>query len=109
MNMKYSDVLAEWLQKLGYTHCFYVAGGTPLVVLREVRVVRGGRAILQVPALDVWPGEVLAVVGPNGAGKSTLLRLLAGLLRPTNGEVQIDGAPARSLPRRVIAQPLRLH
>lgn len=41
--------------------------------------------------LSVSPGEVLAVLGPNGAGKSTLLRLLAHELRPTTGEVQLNG------------------
>ena len=42
--------------------------------------------------LSVPGGEVLAVLGPNGAGKSTLARVLAGLLRPDTGRVEIDGA-----------------
>jgi ABC-type multidrug transport system ATPase subunit len=41
--------------------------------------------------LTVDPGTRLALVGPNGAGKSTLLRVIAGLLRPASGIVQIDG------------------
>lgn len=43
--------------------------------------------------LDVAPGEVILLAGPNGAGKTTLLRCLAGLLRPTRGEVLLDGRP----------------
>ena len=42
-------------------------------------------------SLDVAPGEVFGVIGPNGAGKSTLLKLIARVLRPTEGRVRIFG------------------
>ena len=46
-------------------------------------------------ALDVEiavpPGRIVALLGPNGAGKTTLLRVLAGLLRPDEGRVVLDG------------------
>jgi tungstate transport system ATP-binding protein len=51
------------------------------------------RVVLDLAALDIAPGEVLAVVGPSGAGKSTLLRLLNFLEPPTTGEIIFDGQP----------------
>jgi tungstate transport system ATP-binding protein len=71
---------------------------TPALGLRGVTVVRGGRAVLEIDALDARRGEVLAVVGPNGAGKSTLLQVMALLDRPARGEVLFDGAPVRGNP-----------
>jgi ABC-2 type transport system ATP-binding protein len=50
--------------------------------------------------LEVRAGELLALVGPNGAGKTTFLTLAAGLLEPTSGAVEIDGAVAGSLEAR---------
>jgi putative ABC transport system ATP-binding protein len=47
--------------------------------------------ILQDIALEVMPGEAVAIVGASGSGKSTLLGLLAGLDTPTRGQVRIDG------------------
>jgi heme ABC exporter ATP-binding subunit CcmA len=41
--------------------------------------------------LELAPGELVALLGPNGAGKTTLLKLLAGLVAPTSGSMQLDG------------------
>jgi NitT/TauT family transport system ATP-binding protein len=54
-----------------------------------------GHPVLDGVDLDVSPGEVLTVVGASGGGKSTLLRALAGLLRPTGGELLAGGEPLR--------------
>jgi putative ABC transport system ATP-binding protein len=60
---------------------------------RDIRVVRGGRVVLQDVSLQATGGRMLAVVGPSGSGKTTLLGVLAGLVRPDDGTVQLDGAP----------------
>jgi tungstate transport system ATP-binding protein len=51
----------------------------------------GDRLVLDIDALDVVPGETLAVIGPSGAGKSTLLRLLQFLDRPSAGRLAFEG------------------
>jgi tungstate transport system ATP-binding protein len=61
--------------------------------LRDVRLDYGAGFTLDVPALDVVAGEVLAVIGPNGSGKSTLLRVLGLLERPARGRVLMSGRP----------------
>lgn len=56
-----------------------------------------GIPVLHDTALEVEPGEILALVGPNGGGKTTLLRVLAGLERPSEGSVHLDGTDLTTL------------
>jgi ATP-binding cassette subfamily C protein LapB len=65
--------------------------------LRGVAFSFGGPALFSGLELDLPPGGVLVVRGRNGVGKTTLLRLLAGLARPTAGEVLADGRPLARL------------
>jgi ABC-2 type transport system ATP-binding protein len=50
--------------------------------------------------LEVGEGELVGLLGPNGAGKSTLVKIACGLVRPTRGEAEIQGARAGSLEAR---------
>ncbi len=55
-------------------------------------VIRGGNQILSDLSFEIAPGELVALVGSSGAGKSTLLQALAGLVEPTSGQIEIQGA-----------------
>jgi putative ABC transport system ATP-binding protein len=74
------------------------------------RLPSGERQLTIVDAVDlaIPAGQFLAVLGPSGSGKSTLLALMAGLDRPTAGEVQIDGQPISKLSEDELAL-LRRH
>jgi heme exporter protein A len=55
-------------------------------------VIRGGRTVFQNRSFAIGAGELLALTGPNGSGKTTMLRVVAGLLQPVTGEIQLDGS-----------------
>lgn len=76
----------------------------PLFRLRSIVKQYDARAILQLDALDILQGEILALVGPSGAGKSTLLRLLNFLETPTAGELHYREV---DVSRGNVALPLR--
>jgi len=65
-----------------------------LEAIELVRTFGGCRAVDGV-SFQLDRGLLLAIFGPNGAGKSTLLRMLAGVLRPTSGQIRVAGEPAR--------------
>ena len=68
---------------------------------RDLACLRGGREVFAGLNFAADSGEALVVTGHNGAGKTTLLRLIAGLLEPAQGEVQLSGGAAdASLPEQ---------
>ena len=54
----------------------------------------GHRTVVKNATLSVPPGEVVTIFGPNGAGKTTFIKMLATLLRPTSGELEVEGTDA---------------
>ncbi|RMG45422.1 MAG: ABC transporter ATP-binding protein [Acidobacteria bacterium] len=74
--------------------------GPSMIRVRGLKYRYRGGFTLDVPNLHLRAGQVTALVGPNGSGKTTFLGLLAGLLRPDEGSVEIGGEPLESALRR---------
>jgi ABC-type sugar transport system ATPase subunit len=90
--------------------------GAPILSLRNIHRAFGGVVAIEDFSLEVYAGEVVALVGDNGAGKSTLIKIIAGVQPPTRGRILIDGAEvvmkdpsdSQSLGIQVVYQDLAL-
>ena len=81
------------------------AGALPIVELRGIDKSFPGVRALQNVQIDLFPGEVHALMGENGAGKSTLMKIMSGVYQPDAGEIRVDGR-AVSVPGPQAAQAL---
>jgi len=74
-----------------------ISGSTPIVEFRKVSVRFGTFTAIEEVTLNVLDnpkhGEFITIIGPSGCGKSTLLNLIAGFLKPSEGEVFVNGTP----------------
>jgi simple sugar transport system ATP-binding protein len=88
----------------------------PLLEMRRVRKRFGALDALRGVDLELYAGDVLALLGDNGAGKSTLMKILAGAIAPDEGEILFKGEPvtyhnpggARALGIEMVYQDLAL-
>jgi branched-chain amino acid transport system ATP-binding protein len=75
----------------------------PILEVRNLVARYGQITALKGISLNVDEGQVVALIGANGAGKSTTLRVISGLLRPSTGDVLIQGRPIRrATPRDIV-------
>jgi len=75
-----------------------------MLAVRDLSVRYGRVEVLHGVSLDVAKGEIVSVIGANGAGKTTLVRTISGLLRPTAGSIDFEGANLASLPTHEIVR-----
>jgi ABC-type sugar transport system ATPase subunit len=65
----------------------------PIISIKQLTKKFGGLTAVDNVDLDIFPGEVTAIVGSNGAGKSTLIKMLSGFYKPTSGEIYFKDTP----------------
>lgn len=82
---------------------------TPMISIRNIYKAFGQNAVLKGINLDVYAGDVVALIGGNGAGKSTLMKILMGVHQPDDGEIYIQGQPVNlNKPAAALAQGIYL-
>ncbi|HUZ23451.1 MAG TPA: ABC transporter ATP-binding protein [Streptosporangiaceae bacterium] len=63
----------------------------PYLTVKDLTAGYGGPPIIEGISIEARPGAITAIVGPNGAGKSTLMKAIAGVIRPSAGEIKVCG------------------
>ncbi len=80
--------------------------GQPVLSVRSASLKYGQTPVWDDVSLDVYPGTITAIVGPNGGGKSSLLQVMAGLQKPTGGQVALHGQAITQVKRSARAQAI---
>ncbi len=69
-------------------------GATPLIDMQDISIAFGGIKAVDHASIDLYPGEVVALLGHNGAGKSTLIKILSGAYSRDSGDIFVRGETA---------------
>ncbi|WP_319532685.1 ATP-binding cassette domain-containing protein [uncultured Cohaesibacter sp.] len=93
-----------------------MSGSSPILSLSNIHKTFDGVVAIEDFSLELFPGEIVALVGDNGAGKSTLVKIVSGVYRPSSGDIELDGtsvnfsdaSSARSRGIEVVYQDLAL-
>lgn len=62
-----------------------------MITFNDVHLHYSGREVLKGISMQIPDGKITAILGPSGSGKSTIIKLMLGLIRPTYGEIEVDG------------------
>jgi iron complex transport system ATP-binding protein len=81
-------------------------GHSPVLRADTVSIGYGQRIVVEDLSLELMKGGITALVGPNGSGKSTLLKTLARLLKPSKGDVYLNGTAISRMSTSVVAQEI---
>lgn len=92
-----SDKIAIRIRNLNKTYKTYTSPGQRFISLLFKRNLGKDFVALDDVNADIYKGEAFAIIGKNGSGKSTMLQILAGILKPTSGEVTVNGRIAALL------------
>ena len=85
------------------------ANKTPLLRVSDLHVYYGAIHAIKGISLEVYENEIVTLIGANGAGKSTTLNTIAGLLKPRQGTIELNGAPLNGLgASRIVPKGLSL-
>lgn len=75
------------------------------LLLKDVSKSYGDKNAVDSLSISVSRGEIFGLLGPNGAGKTTTLKMIAGLIIPDTGSIELDGSPAHAARDRVCYVP----
>ena len=75
-----------------------------MLTVRDLHMHFGGIQAVDGVSLTIEPGTITGLIGPNGAGKTTLFNVIAGLYKPTSGQVLLDGEDITGLPPHALFQ-----
>ena len=74
-----------------------------LVEIKELRKCYGKKNAMNNLSLSLESGRIIGILGPNGSGKSTLIKMMAGVLKPTSGQIIINGYPVGVDTKKIVS------
>jgi branched-chain amino acid transport system ATP-binding protein len=99
------DELSATAAEHAFTPVAEVAVGEPLLVARHVTKRFGGLVAVKEADLVIPRGSIVSLIGPNGAGKTTFFNIVAGIIEPSGGEIDLKGALMVARPKRTWLEP----